>query len=75
MSGGRATCQCEDGTVQWAGGELVELGGRALPDFSPDLDGLRDLLAIGPVLQRLADVVLQARLAVGGDGGSNGDQL
>ncbi len=48
---------------------------RALADAFPDLDGLGNLVIGDAQVQRLAAVVAPAKMAVGADGGADGDQL
>ena len=46
-----------------------------MPHALADFDGFGDLLAIGSKFEGFADVVIQTGLAVGGDGGADGDQF
>src|SRR3989337_1913379 len=54
--------------------KLVHLGGRPPPHHRPNPNRFRDFSLVGPVFQGLCHVGSQARLAVGGDGGSHRDQ-
>jgi hypothetical protein len=57
-----------------ARGKLVHLGCRTLPHPLSDLNRLCDFLLVGTAFQGAGYIYLQARLAVGRDGRSNGDQ-